>query len=139
MTIRLVSHNAKEAVSLDKPSPLANPRPRFAERDREWNVTQYERWFWDRLSWNDSKELAELDRLVEIWFSKGKLELAVDYPHLKCHGDVICQYLKWQIERKGGSVDIVKPGEAPQSQTKHSERRESIRTARTKQHSSMRN
>ena len=43
MTIRLVSHYAKDAISLDKPSPLANPKPRFAERDRDWNTSQYER------------------------------------------------------------------------------------------------
>ena len=133
MTIRLVSHYAKDAISLDKPSPLANPKPRFAERDRDWNTSQYERWFWSRLSWNDSEQLKELDRLVEIWFSKGKLYLAVDTPHLKCHGDVICQYLKWQIERKGKSVDIIKPGDVPQAPPNRKvERRESIRHARTR-------
>lgn len=138
MTIRLVSHYAKDAISLDKPSPLANPKPRFAERDREWNTTLYERWFWNALSWNDSEQLKELDRLVEVWFTKGKLELAVDAPHLKCHGDVVCQYLQWQIERKGQKVTIVKPGEVPQSPPKREEKRESIRTARTRQSSSVR-
>ena len=133
MTIRLVSHAAKDAISLDRPSPLANPKPRFAERDRDWNVSQYERWFWDTLSHNSSVQLEELDRLVGLWFAKGKLELAVDNPHLKCHADVVCQYLKWQIERKGGSVTIVKPGEVPQSPTGRVERRENIRTARTRQ------
>jgi hypothetical protein len=71
--------------------------------------------------------------LVEIWFSKGKLDLAVDTPHLKCHDDVICQYLKWQIERKGKSVDIIKPGDVPQAPPNRKvERRESIRHARTR-------
>lgn len=139
MTIRLVTHfSTKDSVSLDKPSVLANPTPRFAERDRAWNTTKYDRWFWGRLSYNDSEQLKELDRLVELWYSKGKLDLATDNPHLIGHADTVANYIKWQIERRGGSVSILKPGDAPQTATKRSEPRESIRSARTRPMSSLR-
>lgn len=139
MTIRLVSHFCiKDSISLEGKSALANPKPDFAERNRQWNINRYERRFWQRLSLDNSAELLELDRLEKMWFSKGKLELAVDKPHLYCHGDVVCQYLQWQIQRKGGVVTIVKPADAPQTNRVYIERQEHFRYTNSRQFSSVR-
>lgn len=132
MTIRLVSHETRDSISLDKPSPLANPKPRFAERDRDWNAKLYERWFWEQLRLNESPQLKELDNLVEQWFLKGQLLLACDAPHLTSHADTVAEYLRWCIERRGHKVTIVKPGVAPAAPPRKLERQENIRFARTR-------
>ena len=97
MTIRLVSHYAKDAISLDKPSPLANPKPRFAERDRVCD--EYETWFKDNLDKNE-------ELILGLGYALNKARGGVLYLRCfcapkRCHTETIKKHLLTQLVEEG--------------------------------------
>lgn len=64
------------------------------ETDRDLVCEQYEEWFNDKVSRQDSLVMNELRRLFVIGRSQGYLKLGCYCAPRRCHADTIAKFLK---------------------------------------------
>lgn len=64
------------------------------ETDRDLVCEQYEEWFSDKVSRQDSLVMNELRRLFVIGRSQGYLKLGCYCAPRRCHADTIAKFLK---------------------------------------------
>lgn len=69
-------------------SPLGNPEWLRDEVDRAANIARYRRWLLERLV-PGSPQLAEIERLRQVYNERGELNLVCYCAPKACHGDVI--------------------------------------------------
>jgi hypothetical protein len=81
------------AVSITRPSPLANPFKRSKVTDREDALARYAAWLDAELRRPHSPAAREFTRLRAILAEHGALTLLGTSAPLPCHGDIIRQRL----------------------------------------------
>lgn len=77
-------------------SPLANPFRLSDESQRDAVITQYQQWFEQKLTSNDSAVRAEFERLYQLAI-ENDLELACWCAPKRCHCDVVKDRLERTI------------------------------------------
>ena len=89
-------YKEKEFEYIGRPSPLGNPYHITLLDDRDYVCDMYDLWFLEHL--NDKMVKAELNRLLDIAKSKGKLNLGCYCAPKRCHGETIARWLNIQLE-----------------------------------------
>ena len=89
-------YKEKEFEYIGRPSPLGNPYPITLLDDRDFVCDLYDLWFLEHI--NDKMVKVELNRLLDIAKSKGKLNLGCYCAPKRCHGDTIARWLNMQLE-----------------------------------------
>lgn len=75
-------------------SPLGNPFIAGRDGSREDVVENYTDWFGDKVAEQDPVVMNELRRLWKLWKTKGELRLQCWCAPLKCHAEVIKEFLE---------------------------------------------
>jgi hypothetical protein len=86
-------------------SPLYNPYKIGEDGDRDIVINKYREYLLNNTKYQNNSITKELNRLLELYKEKGKLELVCWCNPLACHGDIIKEYLENRdISDVGGSV-----------------------------------
>tara|TARA_R110000822_G_scaffold110654_1_gene240870 strand:+ start:150 stop:731 length:582 start_codon:yes stop_codon:yes gene_type:complete len=87
---------------IGRPNPLGNPYSHidkgtlaeFKVKTREESVERYQEWFLEKMSYTNSLQSVEFNRLEDILYEKGTLDLVCWCSPNQCHGDIIKKYLE---------------------------------------------
>ena len=79
-------------------SPLCNPFPADSERDRNRVCDEYERYFLAQIESGFPLFVNELERLANLYYNHGKLDLVCWCKPKRCHCDTIQRYLNNTIK-----------------------------------------
>jgi len=93
-------NNAKETdfgIYVGRGSILGNPFKIGKDGDRSEVILKYRSWLWKEVA-KRSAVMDELERLYEIWSTKGKISLKCFCFPKACHALVIGCYLVWMLK-----------------------------------------
>jgi hypothetical protein len=95
ITVRNKRTWSGEGEYIGRGNVLGNPFRMRNEEEREFVIKQYRQWLWNKIRDKDIKVHKELDRLLDVYRSRGELNLICWCAPKQCHGDIIRSCLIW--------------------------------------------